>query len=82
MAAGKGETVTVTNQTDGFATKTVSFPAGRFTNPPAVTVSADSTAAALVNVNPLTITKDGFTLSVRRTNNTPTTVDWIAMEVS
>ena len=82
MAAGKGETVTVTNHTDGFATKTVSFPAGRFTNPPAVTVSADSTAAALVNVNPLTITKDGFTLSVRRTNNTPTTVDWIAMEVS
>lgn len=80
MAAGKGETVTVTS--GGFNTKTVTFPQGRFTSPPTVVVSADTTSEALVNVGALTVTKDGFTLSVRRTNSTPTGVDWIAMEVN
>src|SRR5699024_4771386 len=81
MAVGKGETVTVPSGS-AFNTKTVTFPQGRFTTPPTVVVSADTTSAALVNVGALSVTKDGFTLSVRRTNSTPTGVDWIAMEVN
>lgn len=81
MAVGKGETVTVPSGS-AFNTKTVTFPQGRFTTPPTVVVSADTTSEALVNVGALTVTKDGFTLSVRRTNSTPTGVDWIAMEVN
>ena len=80
MAVGKGETVTVTS--GGYNTKTVTFPQGRFTTPPTVVVSADTTSEALINVGALSVTKDGFTLSVRRTNSTPTGVDWIAMEVN
>ena len=81
MAAGKGETVTVPSGS-AFNTKTVTFPQGRFTTPPTVVVSADTTSDALINVGALSVTKDGFTLSVRRTNSTPTGVDWIAMEVN
>src|SRR5699024_7104159 len=69
MAVGKGETVTVTS--GGYNTKTVTFPQGRFTTPPTVVVSADTTSEALINVGALSVTKDGFTLSVRRTNSTP-----------
>src|SRR5699024_7447710 len=81
MAVGKGETVTVPSGS-AFNTKTVTFPQGRFTTPPTVVVSADTTSDALINVGALSVTTDGFTLSVRRTNSTPTGVDWIAMEVN
>src|SRR5699024_2037323 len=42
MAVGKGETVTVTS--GAYNTKTVTFPQGRFTTPPTVVVSADTTS--------------------------------------
>ena len=81
MAAGT-VTITVTNQTDGFKTETVQFPVGRFTTPPAVTVSGNSTAPVLINVGVLSVTAEQATISVRRTTSTPTVVSWIAMEVA
>src|SRR5699024_8317331 len=81
MAVGKGETVTVPSGS-AFNTKTVTFPQARLTTSPTLVVSADTPADALINVGALAVTKYSFTLSVRRTNSTPTGVDWIAMEVN
>ena len=65
----------------GIVDKTITFPPGRFTQPPAVTIGSHSTASTLYNIGVSGVTKDGFILSVNRANNTPTFVDWIATEV-
>ena len=65
----------------GIVDKALTFPPGRFTQPPAVTIGSHSTASTLYNIGVSGVTKDGFILSVNRANNTVTFVDWIATEV-
>ena len=80
MAAGR-VTIAVTDQQKGYETATVNFPTGRFTSPPAVTVGANSTNTALINVGALSVTAEQATIAVRRTTTTDTIVDWIATEI-
>lgn len=66
----------------GIATKAVTFPVGRFTSPPRVTVTGHSTAttfrSARIAVN---ATTSGFTMVLHRDNDTATEIDWIAISV-
>ena len=64
----------------GEVTKTITFPEGLFTTTPAVVVSTESTASTLQSYAAFYPSKDGFTVAVRRTNDTLTRVNWIAVE--
>lgn len=80
-AAGGRRTVSVSAANTNYSA-TVNFPAGRFTAPPAVTVTPeitgylDSTYAAVSAV-----TADGFTLRWRRSVTTDFDVAWTAVAV-
>lgn len=80
LAAGK---VTVTSSQVNFA-YAVTFPPGRFSVPPHVTVSCSSGAGTLASITtrPIDITATGFTLYVNNLPGTATTADyhWIAVQ--
>ena len=60
----------------------VTFPAGRFTSPPTVVVSADSgyPGTTVLGTSAAGVTETGFTAYLARVNNTTTSVAWIATE--
>ena len=60
----------------------VTFPAGRFTSPPTVVVSADSgyPGTTVLGASAAGVTETGFTAYLARVNNTTTSVAWIATE--
>lgn len=74
IAGGSG---TTTNQT-------VSFPVGRFTVPPIVTVTGASSVPGTIvlGVGVDQITKDDARIHVHRTNSTNTNVHWIAVQMT
>lgn len=80
MAAGK---VTVTPSAPNTPTSlAITFPAGRFTAPPAVVVTADTTSPGtqVVAVAVSSVTTGGCVIIVNRVNTTPTGCFWIAIQ--
>lgn len=71
--------VVVTADGTGIGTAVVAFPAGWFASAPVVTVTAISGSPAVENVQITDKTASGFTVVLRRTNTTATSVDWIAL---
>jgi hypothetical protein len=62
-----------------FGTADVTLPAGMFTSPPIVTLTPVSGSSAQIMVTVNAITATGFTVVLRRSNNTATSVQWMAI---
>ncbi|HLS02942.1 MAG TPA: hypothetical protein VK054_13360 [Beutenbergiaceae bacterium] len=66
----------------GIGTAEVSFPPGRFTVSPMITVSAHSTSENITNVQFTDTSKDGFTAVLLRSNDVATGVHWQAVQMT
>lgn len=82
-------TVEVTDSGDNFAQNywrgsvDVTFPAGRFTTPPAVALASSTTVPGVfLEASAVNITATGFQIRAARTSNSATPVCWIAIEES
>lgn len=66
----------------GIGIAEVSFPPGRFTVSPMITVSAHSTSENITNVQFTDPSKDGFTAVLLRSNDVATGVHWQAVQMT
>lgn len=72
--------VIVTATADTVTSSPVTFPAGFFTTPPAVSATPDTGVPHNVFVGVSTPTTSGFNINLRRTNTAATTVYWTAVQ--
>lgn len=79
MAAG---VVSVTAGSNGIGMASVSFPAGRFTVTPIITVSAHSASGVLTNAQFTDPSRNGFTAVLLRSNDIDTSIHWHAVQMT
>lgn len=81
VAAGT-VTVQAASGSPGVGSTPVTFPSGRFSATPVITVSAHSGAATVVNAQINNPTADGFDAVLLRNNTVETTIHWIAVQMT
>lgn len=66
----------------GIGETNISFPSGRFTRTPVITVTGNSAVSALRNVQIASPTSSGFKLVMQRSTTTATSVNWTAVQMT